>query len=40
VVQDTRASRLLGIDGLTVTEVEDDEAGVRVVYAVTDAELH
>jgi transposase len=39
VVQDTCASRLLGIDGLTVTEVEDDEAGVRVVYAVTSADV-
>lgn len=35
MVQDTCASRLLGIEGLTVTEVEDTAEGVRLVYAVT-----
>jgi hypothetical protein len=39
VVQDTCASRLLGIDGLTVTEVEGTADGHCLVCAVTSADV-
>ena len=39
MVQDTCASRLLGIDGLTVSEVEDAADGTRLVYASTSPTL-
>lgn len=39
MVQDTCASRLLGLEGLTVAEVEDADDGGCLVYAVTSADV-